>query len=285
MPVRAQVCNGARDYAAQIPEVVYWYDAAEKKGIENTFMRLVKKKSDSYKGAVVFDFSYKKLMPEEGNKYKIRVEEQAEPKSLLRKKLDGLINFANDLEPDFEGVKTLGDIQDYIVEISVDYGSHPSNPWMNEAIGNGFLGGREMPWTEMSKNLGLMQEKNPEVWEKMMKTGGKKSDGTTTKNISQSLKHQNFKKSMEFLGLLQKKDPESRKTWKQTMKIAEKKKSDGENGVFMKKAEECDDLKKGRGSAEGAVEKSEADEKKQRLKQILLILILLILILILCYYL
>ena len=174
-------------------------------------MRLAREKGDSFIGAVVFDFSYKKLRPEEAEKYKIRADDHPEHRDL--------INMTNHLDPDFELGNTLGDIQDYIVKISVDHGSHPSNPWMDEAIDNGFLGGREMTndMGEMLKNIALLQEHDPEAWE-------------------------------------------------QIMKISKKKKSDAENEVFMKKAELCDDLKKARESADGAVEKLEADEKKQRLK-------------------
>ena len=69
---------------------------------------------------------------------------------------------------------------------------------------------------------------------------------------------------MKNVGLLQENDPGA---WEEIMKIAEKMKSDDENGVFMKKAESFDAPKKERESAGDAVEKIEADEKKQRLKE------------------
>ena len=287
-PVRAQVCSGSSNYAARIPECVYWHDVAEKKGIENTFMRLDKQKGDIFRGAVVFDFSYQKLMPEEGHKSKIakyKVDEHAEPKSLLRKQLENMIKFANDLEPDFEGVKTLGDIQDYIATISVDSGTHPSNPWMNEAIDNGFLGGHEMSnyFRERSKSMGLLKENDPEVWEKLMKTEGKKRDGKDEvfMKIAESWMNEamddkflggpemtnHISQVMKNVGLLQENDPGA---WEEIIKIAEKMKSDDENGVFMKKAESCDvhhdAPKKGWESAGDAIEKIEAGDKKQRLK-------------------
>ena len=144
---------------------------------------------DSFKGTVVFDFSYKKLKPEEAEKHMIKAHQEHPELKYPMNKIDVMIT-------EFGRVKTLGDIQDYIVKFSVYYGHHPSNPWMDEAK-NGFLGG----------------------------------------------------------------------VWEQIMNKAEKKKSDAKNGVLMKKAESCDDPKKERGSAEEAVEKLEADEKKQRLKE------------------
>ena len=196
-----QICNGPNEYAAQIPAVVYWHDVAEKKGIENTFMRLPKKKGDSFTGAVVFDFSYRKLRPEEAEKFKIKADDHPE--------LRDLINLNNHSEPELG--KTLGDIQNFIGKVSVDAGRHPSDPWIDEAITKGFLKDNVGELAQL-KNIASLKKNNPEKWERVM--------------------------------------------------IKEQEKIDAENGTFMEKEDLCDDPKKGKKS----VEKSEADEKKQRLK-------------------
>ena len=75
-------------------------------------MRVPTNKNKSFIGAVVFDFSYKKLRPEESEKFKIKADDHPERRDLI-----------NYLILNFELGKTLGDIQDFIVKMSVDSGT------------------------------------------------------------------------------------------------------------------------------------------------------------------
>jgi len=149
LPNRMQVCEDPDYYAAQIPQAVYWHDQAQKTGIENSFMRFVRQPGDDHRGAVVFDLSYKKLRPKDCTK------------------------FARDdtkKHNEFEGVKTLGDFQDYIVRTSVNGGAHPSNPWMDNLMESMMPADFDMNnMNEIMKKMSMMQDENPEEWKRIKK--------------------------------------------------------------------------------------------------------------------
>lgn len=105
-------------FRTQPTQAVYWYDEAAKNGIDNTFLCFHNRNApgEEIRGAVIFDFSCKKMSPKENNKL------EAER---WKDSFNELLNFYSD----FDSVKTLGDFQDFIFRQSVMVGSHPSNPW------------------------------------------------------------------------------------------------------------------------------------------------------------
>lgn len=110
-PARMQTVDCKEDFDNEVPASVYWHDGSATTGIENTFMRFMRKDGDCIRGAVVFDLSFQKLKIEKFNP-----------------------RFHRPGGWDFSKVKTLGDFQKYIVDISVNAGEHPSNPYMTNLV-------------------------------------------------------------------------------------------------------------------------------------------------------
>ena len=80
--------------------------------------------------------------------------------------LRDLINLQFDKPAIFGLGKTLGDIQDFIVKMSVDTGCHPSN-LMDEAIAKGYL--RDNPGVQDIQNkYGPLKKNDPEKRERLM---------------------------------------------------------------------------------------------------------------------
>jgi len=110
-PARMQAVDSKEDFDAEVPASVYWYDGSASTGIENTFMGFMRKEGDCIRGAVVFDLSFQKLKIEKFSPF-----------------------FHRPGGWDFGKVKTLGDFQKYIVDISVNAGEHPSNPYVKNLM-------------------------------------------------------------------------------------------------------------------------------------------------------
>jgi len=184
LPKRLQICENPDYYAAQIPQAVYWHDEAQKTGIENSFMRFVRQPGDDHRGAVVFDLSYKKLRPKDCTKFA-----------------------GNDIDKlnEFEGVKTLGDFQDYIVRTSVNAGAHPSNPWMDNLLESMMPADFDMNnMNEIMKKMSIIQDENPEEWKRIKKECEKdkenKKQNASASEKKRLLKEKINQKKSERLG-------------------------------------------------------------------------------------
>jgi hypothetical protein len=143
LPKRLQTYDAPEDYAAELPASVYWYDGASNGGIENTFMRFSKKEGDDFRGAVVFDLSTQRF------------------------KLDQFKCIREEI--DFDKVKTVRDFQNYIVQIQVKSGEHPSDP-RTETVLNMFgdYGKEQMKLVnKITEAMAKLAHDDPEQWKEI----------------------------------------------------------------------------------------------------------------------
>merc|ERR1712071_51366 len=101
--------------------------------------------------------------------------------------------------------KTLGDIQEYIVKVSVGFGSHPSNPWMAEALDQmSHLGEGEM-----TNDVSAI----PEEWKRILRNAGMKThgeNGILMKKIDPKKRRQASEDAVKRLEAEEKKEHENK---------------------------------------------------------------------------